>query len=244
LASLTETRHWRALVNMARLYPAFARNLHRYLTQEGDYPYDCRVRTPLGEVAPRLYCHDDLLTLNEIFCRRDYGGATDARVVVDIGANIGISALYFLTRKIAARCYLYEPDPRNVEKLKHNLRDFGGRYRLFECAVADVAGPQRFGIEPTGRYGSLDSWGTEVIRVECRHIDDVLRQCLDVEGHIDLLKIDTEGAELRTVRAIAPELLTRVDRIVLECEESPGLPGFREVVYGSVRRLRRAHPLS
>ena len=239
LPSLFEKRHWRALANMARLYPAFADNLWRYLTKRGAYPYDCRVRTPMGEIAPRLYSFHDLLTLNEIFCRQDYGRGTDVSVVVDIGSNIGISALYFLTRNPGVTCYLYEPDPRNVAKLKENLRNFEGRYQLSECAVSNTTGELAFGIESTGRYGGLDVRGNESIRVECRHIDDVLGECLAIEDHIDVLKIDTEGAELRTVGAIASEHLRRIDRIYLESDASPALQGFDEVVYGPVRQLSR-----
>jgi len=44
----------------------------------------------------------------EIFCRLDYLAKTDIKVVVDIGSNIGISALYFLSRNKQAKCYLFE----------------------------------------------------------------------------------------------------------------------------------------
>ena len=38
------------------------------------------------------------------------------RAVIDLGSNIGISALYFLTRNADCRVWLYEPVPRNVER--------------------------------------------------------------------------------------------------------------------------------
>ncbi len=66
-------------------------------------------------------------------------GGPRARVVVDIGSNIGISALYFLTRNPACRCWLYEPVPRNVERLRANLRRLRGPLRAHGGAVADAA---------------------------------------------------------------------------------------------------------
>ena len=68
--------------------------------------------------------------------RRSYG----AQVVVDIGSNIGISALYFLTRNPDCRVWLYEPVPRNVERLRANLAGYEDRYTLREAAVAPAAG--------------------------------------------------------------------------------------------------------
>jgi hypothetical protein len=99
---------------MARSYPLsdLPANARRYLTARGEYPYVCRVRTPSGTIAPTLYSSHDILTVNEIFCRGDYRYGPDLRVAVDVGANIGISALYFLTRNSGARVYAFEPDPR------------------------------------------------------------------------------------------------------------------------------------
>lgn len=39
-----------------------------------------------------------MMTFNEIFLRMDYFLPEDARTVLDLGSNKGISALYFLTR--------------------------------------------------------------------------------------------------------------------------------------------------
>ena len=69
-----------------------------------------------------------MFTVNEVFCRRDYPVPPGARSVVDIGSNIGLSALFFLTRDESCRCWLYEPVPANVERLRANLRAFADRF--------------------------------------------------------------------------------------------------------------------
>ena len=56
------------------------------------------MRTPAGVVAPTLHSSHDMFTVNEVFCREDYACGPGIRTVVDVGSNIGISALYFLTR--------------------------------------------------------------------------------------------------------------------------------------------------
>jgi FkbM family methyltransferase len=191
----------------------------RYLSGRGAYPYRCELRTPLGRVAPVVYSHDDLVTVVEVFCRLDYAAPPNLRFVVDIGSNIGISALYFLTRNPHARCHLYEPVPRNVERLRENLAGFEERYELTEAAVWDRAGTVTFGVEPTGRYGGIDIPAPETIEVPCAEINDVLEHA----PRVDVLKVDTEGAELATVAAIRPELQDRVRVIYLETLERTAL---------------------
>ena len=231
--------NWVALARMSRRYPRFAENAKRYFTTSGTYPYRCEVRTPQGAVAPTLYTQHDMITVNEVFCREDYRVGADARVVVDLGSNIGLSALYFLTRSPASRAWLYEPVPENVERLGRNLSDFEGRWRVEQVAVADRHGEESFSVEPSGRYGALGAAHAESIRVHVCHIDDVLGEVLEAEQQIDVLKIDTEGTEARILRAASSELLDRVAVIYVEdTERAVGeLPGFHATRRASVLRL-------
>jgi len=218
--------HYRAALGMARSYPLsdLPANARRYLTARGEYPYVCRVRTPSGTVAPTLYSSHDILTVNEIFCRGDYSCGRDLRVAVDVGANIGISALYFLTRNSGARVYAFEPDPRNTERLRANLTAYADRYQLEEVALGTADGTARFATDPYGRYGTLeyteDTWYEPTfIDVRVRSINGVLAEILERESEIDILKIDTEGLEEQLVEALDDELLRRIRVIVYETND-------------------------
>lgn len=209
-------QHYTALWNMYRNYPDFLENFKRYITGKGTYPYMVRINTPSGTVAPELYSHHDLLTVNEIFCRQDYYAGEDVNVVVDLGSNIGISALYFLTRNEKSKCYLYEPVPENIKKLKKTLSDYSGRYFLHEVAVSDRSGILKFGVEETGRYGGIGINTGKTIEVKCLNINDVLEEVLSRESCIDILKLDIEGEEVRAVESIRPEILRKINNIYLE----------------------------
>ncbi len=77
---------------------------------------DIVVRSPTGPLKIRTYAPDDIQTINEIFFRGDYAFTGENKVVVDFGSNIGVSAIYFLSRHPEAFCYGYEPLPLNIER--------------------------------------------------------------------------------------------------------------------------------
>ena len=116
LAAPVDLRHWRALRRMFSVYEQPGRALIRYLTNAGGYPWQPGLRTPSGVVRPVLTSYHDLLTVNEVFCRQDYGDGEGVDTVVDIGANVGLAALFFLTRSPGVRVWCCEPDPANLER--------------------------------------------------------------------------------------------------------------------------------
>ena len=223
LGEVTQAPNYRALWRMFWRYPGPTKNLGRYFFGWGTYPWRCRVRTPCGEVAPTLYSHHDMWTVNEVFCREDYAAGPELRVFVDVGSNIGMSALYFLTRNYTSRGYLFEPVPKNIERLRANLAGYERRYGIREAAVSERSGTATFGVEETGRYGGIGAQTGRSIEVESLAVNEVLGEILERERAIDVLKVDTEGLELATVRAISPELLRKIRTIYLEVEEEPEL---------------------
>jgi FkbM family methyltransferase len=241
LGAVLGKQHYIALINMARNYPEFWQNIFRYLTGSGQYPYKIFIRTPEGIISPTLYSHHDLLTVNEIFCRCDYFANKNDKIIVDFGSNIGISALYFLTRSKESKCYLYEPYERNIVKLRKNLTGFDERYILAEKAVSNEVGKVEFGIEPTGRYGGIGIKTGQIITVDCLDVNNVLAEILEKEQIIDILKIDTEGVEIRTVEAIKHELAKRIRKVYIEAHPERSLQAtlFWQKQSGSVCQLIR-----
>lgn len=247
-SSVFQKRHWRAFVNMMTVYKNFPSMFTRYFFATGNYPYEAKLKTKQNKriVGVTTYCHDDILTVNEIFCRKDYETNRQAKIIVDIGSNIGISALYFLTRNDYSYCYLYEPVPQNIDKLKGNLRDFENRYCLGEFAVSDENAILEFGIEDTGRYGGIGVLTGKNIEVKCVHINDILADIFEKHEYIDVLKVDTEGAEIKTVLAIESEYLYKIRAIYVEAYlDEPLLPPdlFTQTQYGGVCRLHNKNRL-
>ncbi len=200
-------KHWRAFIGIAVTFPNPIGAFSRYVTNRGRYPWHTKLRTPLGLVEIRLDDRHDLLTVNEIFCRRDYGAG--ARLaVVDIGANVGFATLFFLTRARDTRVWAFEPDPRNAERFRENLRGFEHRFFLTVAAVtAEEQSSVRFA--PAGRYGHLASPTEPGMVVPAVSIGRALRTVASEAGSIDLVKIDTEGTEVSLIRHIPPDVSIR-----------------------------------
>jgi hypothetical protein len=71
LSAPVQGRHYVALAGMVAAYPDFADVCGRYLLGRGTYPTSIAVRTPLGRADIRVHSFHDLLTVNEIFARRE-----------------------------------------------------------------------------------------------------------------------------------------------------------------------------
>lgn len=236
-----DPRHYRAAKNMLLKYPRPFDGMVRYLFATGDYPTSITIKTPTGNITATIYSHDDMLTVNEIFCREDYRCPSHCKTIVDFGSNIGISALYFLSRCPDAFVYLFEPLPQNAERLRKNLRGFENRYEFFQTAVALTTGEVEFGYDETGRYGGIGIAHKKKIRVPCRSANEILNELIIRRGDIDVLKIDIESLEKEILLSLPDCVLRRIKNIFLETKPmftaNPLAPTHGLYRYGNVARF-------
>lgn len=171
--------------------------------------------------------------IREIFIDRLYNCRlkTKSPVIFDIGGNIGIATLFFKLLYPQSIIYSFEPDhdtfsilERNVEE--NNLRDGF----IIRAGLWDFTGRSTFFVPPWSSGSS--SLFKEKVLIERSFADkginedpfkekevDVLRgyEFIREKGidHIDILKIDAEGAEEKIIRDLSP-CLDMIDLIVLE----------------------------
>ena len=215
-------RHYRAAFNMPFVYVNAWDAFGRYVSGIGTYPHDISLRTPRGVVTATMFCRDDILTVNKSFCRGDYKLDSTPEIIVDIGANIGISALYFVSRGAGSRCYAFEPNPVNVAKMNKNVRDFRQQIVIRECAVAPISGRVMFGVEDSGRYGGIGVMTDKRIEVEAVGINEILSEVMHECGKIDVLKIDVEGLEGVLLDSIEPQIFSKIGVILVEAPSYSG----------------------
>jgi FkbM family methyltransferase len=236
LHSLFQLRHYRAFKNIMLYHNNPIEFLGRYLFKFGYYPCVQKLRCNNAELKLNIYSWHDILTLNEIFFRKDYPVTKSDKVIVDFGSNIGISVSYFLSVSEGSFCYLFEPLPMNVRRLRENLRIFEGRYKL-ECAAVGLSdGESTFGFEETGRYGGIGLNTGSYLTVSCLNAARIVEELIDKHGVIDVLKIDIESLEQEILRAIPTRSLSRINKIFVEqtFTSNPLNKTHKYVQYGSV----------
>jgi FkbM family methyltransferase len=238
---LRNVHNWRSLYRAARVFSNPMRLAGGVLRRRA--PSHLRLHTPTGPLLLRTRNFESLKTAFSVFCREDYGVAGDRPLhFLDVGANIGISATYFLTRHPANTVTCYEPDVGNLECLRENLLQFGGRARIEPRAVGVTRGSVMLYRADDGKYSSTIAFGAAIARqsVAADAFADVLSETRGVE-HPTVIKLDVEGVERDLIGAIDFANFPNVERLFCEstdCGELIHRRHLRTVRNGYVEDLR------
>lgn len=142
---------------------------------------------------------------------REFALAPEAvRTVLDIGANVGVTALYFSRLFPNAAIYAFEPAPDNFAILQKNVANCE-RIRAFNFALgAGDATLDLYASDNPVNFGgySLHAAGSDTskrVQIPVRKVATVLSE-LSLTS-VDIIKVDTEGAEWDIVTAFPKEIL-------------------------------------
>lgn len=140
----------------------------------------------------------DLQVAREVFSDSQYElpPNTTADVIVDAGANIGLSVLLFARRFPDATIHAIEPDRTSVGKLLRNVGHLP-HVTVHPFAVGATDGCSVFREATAGWASSLSDDGEGRI-VAVRDLAQFVREVAG--GHADVLKMDVEGAEWEILR--------------------------------------------
>lgn len=175
----------------------------------------------------------------EIFVKQIYAfdwPEDEDGVILDLGANIGLSALFFARAYPRARIEAYEADPAIFELLRWNVAQAqASSIALYNRAVWKENGALRFRQE--GADGGCVTEGAgDGVLVEAEDIRAIVRR----HARVAFLKMDIEGAE-REVLARAKRELLRVERIFIEyhgaADETPWLSEILRILEDSGFRI-------
>jgi FkbM family methyltransferase len=148
------------------------------------------------------------LRIHRLLDRSVHPGAT----VIDVGANIGYNTIRAALRAgPRGRVVAIEPTPDTLLVLRHNIAASGlANVDIAPVAAGRIAGTRDFFLRgarsavnslfPNSRYASV----TSVLPVPVMRLDDL------VDGAVDVVKIDVEGAELDVLEGM-PRILSKPD---------------------------------
>jgi FkbM family methyltransferase len=164
----------------------------------------------------------EIFRINAIFQEQEYHipNPGHVRTIVDIGANIGLTAIYFRMLYPISRICCFEPCSSSFGMLKENTASFSG-IETYRLAVSDYDGKANLKIhKDNSGQNSLTFDGenfTNRETVMVRNAYPLLQEMLLTT--VDVLKIDTEGSEVPIMRSLVP-MLPQVRHVLVETHSS------------------------
>lgn len=157
--------------------------------------------------APQELLHG----LQEIFIDQIYKQPLPPKaLILDCGANIGLSVLWFKQQDSTARIIAFEPDPTNFQLLEQNIAaNKLDNVTCHHAAVWKEDTERAFSSAAGMASGFASQISKDTIAVSCLRLKSFLHQ------PIDFLKIDIEGAEWEVLNDCASSL-DLVKRIFIE----------------------------
>lgn len=160
------------------------------------------------------------------------GFVREPRIIIDAGANIGLSAIWFANRYPDAMIYAIEPAADNYQMLKLNTMAYSniitlnaalmgndGQGTLIDPGLGDLAYQVQFGNQKDENS------------IACITVDALCEQYH--LNHIDMFKIDIEGAEV-DVFSKQCSWLDKVDVLVIELHERI-CAGCNQIVFDAIK---------
>jgi len=187
---------------------------HREMQQLRSVPRYTRCTTRL--LGPTLLLTDVatfLPTYKEIFEHEIYKFRADSEFpkILDCGANIGLSVIYFKSLYPQSRIVAFEPDPKLGEVLAANLESFKIQdVEVINKAVWSVNTTLEFFSE-----GSDSGRLSESIEGASRLSVETIRLAEFLHETVDFLKMDIEGAETEVLSDVN-DMLCNVKNIFIE----------------------------
>ena len=168
---------------------------------------------PNDHIGRHIYLSGEFdRSTGEMLCRL----ARSGDVLLDVGANIGYVSGCFLSNVPQSRVIAVEPQPRVIDLLRKNLRQFGeNRYQIAPVALSerDESGWLEICGRNLGASKLVSSAGPDAVRIETWSADHLLRELNP--SRIDLIKIDVEGHEDVILRALRPAIANYAPRAIL-----------------------------
>ena len=160
------------------------------------------------------------LPVIEVFLRRDYGTVGDGWTVLDLGASVGVFALYATSAAAGVRVVAYEPSPAAFATLLENRALNAKAWEVVNAAVGGDPGRRTLSVAVAGVHFPHLADGAqpeEAVEVACTTLAAALADHgLSV---VDLLKADIEGAEYETFYRTHPETFARILRVRMEAHD-------------------------
>lgn len=180
------------------------------------FPGRDRERTIALKEGPRIRYRlnrGDIQSIREVWLEQCYRLPVEIplRVVIDLGANIGLTSLWYATHYPLTTLVSVEPVVANAELVRQNLSHNSPPPVVLQAAVGGDDGE---GAMLESRASNLGQLTEAKGGIRIMSMQSVLGH-LPPDQRIDLVKIDIEGSEQRLLEGDL-DWLTRVSSLIVE----------------------------
>ena len=209
---------------------------------------ELKFRYRSNDLVARLSPHSDVAVVNQVLVNLEYHPAVDffrvnfpertSLKIIDAGANVGYSSVYFSSCFPGAEIACNEPDAGNVEVLNRNLAGpvLEGKVRVFRNGLL---GSDSRSIVTNNDFRDGRDWSVTVEEVEGGEgdltsisVEEVLRQMN--WDRVDLIKMDIEGSEKLVFEDVSClRFLERTTALAIEIHDEFNC---RDLIYSRLRQ--------
>ncbi len=189
-----------------------SRSLRTVVRQDIRFPFSLRVPSSDARAYKQIFLQQEY----------DFSVATEPRVIIDAGANIGLASIYFANKYPDSRIIAIEPEEGNYELLSQNVAPYANVVAV-HAALWDRNEEINLIKHGVGDWGFMtESKGAPKNANPVSHtvkamtLDSIIDE-FDLD-RIDILKIDIEGAE-REVFADTSSWIGAVNGLIIELHE-------------------------
>jgi FkbM family methyltransferase len=182
-----------------------------------------------GKVKLWLDGADVTFIVEEVFGTLEYGVLlSEPAIVIDVGANVATTSLYFAKEQNVKRVIAFEPFSEAVQRAERNLAlnpEIASKIELRRYALGAFNGTAYLEVDPklstinkiTGAV-IPEHQSSQQVPVEIRDAETELQSILAQADKNDriILKMDCEGSEKEIFQRLSSETLSRIEVMLLE----------------------------
>jgi FkbM family methyltransferase len=162
----------------------------------------------------------DLMQLATVWLAEDYKisefNVENNDVIIDIGAHIGLFALFESQFCKNGKIYCFEPIIENYDILIKNIELNNIKNIIpFNQAVSKENENTKIYLNSDDSAHSVFSSGKNFVQVKSTTLKSIFDE--NNIDNCDLLKLDCEGAEYEIIDSIPEEYLLKINKLIIEC---------------------------
>ena len=182
----------------------------------------------------------DLMALTHVWMIQEYSGddfpISNDDVIIDVGAHIGLFALFASQFCKNGKIFCYEPIKENYKILIENI-EMNQIQNIFpnNLAVTKETSRVKIFLNDDQSGHSMFIQNKNFVEVDSKSLSDIfidngIKEC-------DFLKLDCEGAEYEIVESLSADLFTKINKTVIEYHMVDTKPELLEQLINKLKQF-------